>query len=84
MEGERPVISAVITMNETDGRWYVAEFPYGTAAGNAAPKELAETEGYDKLTAEEKNAVQLYAEFLQKQQKDALAQFVQFLLQKHP
>ena len=33
------VISAVITMNETDGRWYVAEFPYGTAAGNAAHEE---------------------------------------------
>ena len=49
----------------------------------AAGKDLTEMEGYDKLTEEEKNAVQLYADFLQQQQDQTLAQYIDFLVKKH-
>ena len=76
--------SAMLAFNVVDNTIYLAEFPYAKpAATTAATKQLAEMEGFDKLTAEEQNAVALYADFLQKQQNDTLKQYIDFLLQKH-
>ena len=83
---ETPVtINAMLAARVIDNTLYVAEFPYKKASEKkaAAGKDLAEMEGYDKLTEEEKNAVELYAEFLQQQQKEILAQYSDFLLKKH-
>ena len=84
-EGQRPVVNAVMTLLAADDKLYIAQFPYGTAVETkvSAGKDLTEMEGYDKLTEEEKNAVQMYAEFLQRQQNETLAQYIDFLLKKH-
>ncbi len=77
-------MSAVLTARGDGDKVYMAEFLYGTpAAGKVGGQNLAELEGFDKLTSEEQNAVSLYAEFLQKQQKETLEEYIAFLLNKH-
>ena len=76
-------VNAMMTAHVVDNTLYVAEFPYQKAGTSAAAQNLAEIEGYDKLTAEEQNAAQLYAEFLQKMQKETLKDYINFLLTKH-
>ncbi len=82
---ETPVtIHAMLAASVVDNTLYVAEFPYKKASEEkAAAQDLANLQGYGELTAEEQNAVQLYAEFLRKQQNETLEQYIDFLLKKH-
>ena len=78
------VLQAMVTVNPADNCLYLAEFPVSGVSGKAAAQDPANLEGFDRLTAEEQKAVQLYAEYLQKQQNETLAQYIDFLLKKHP
>ncbi len=84
VSGNPAVVNVMMTAQIVDNTVYMAEFAYEKAGSNtAADQKLMEIEGFDKLTAEEQNAVQLYAEFLQKQQNEQLKQYVDFLQTKH-
>ncbi len=79
----RAVLDAVMTCHVDGDTMYIAEFPYSKSAGKSgAAQDLSEIDGYSRLTEEEQNMVKLYAEFLQKQQNETLAQYIDFLLKK--
>ena len=84
VDGNPSVVNVMLVAHIADNKLYMAELAYKKAESNTVGgQNLAEVEGFDKLSAEEQSAVRLYAEFLQKQQSELLKQYVDFLQTKH-
>lgn len=74
-------VNAYITLVVIDGRAYMAE--WFKQPVQSSPKQAAqELKDIEKLTPEERNAFDTYAEFLEQQKNAQLQQYVDFLLKK--
>ena len=82
---ETPIVfNAMMTARVDGDTLYMTEFVYSTGSGNTVGGlNLAELEGFDKLSVEEQSAVKLYAEFQQQKQTEELKQYIEFLQKKH-
>ncbi len=77
--------TAYMAIRIVDNHIYMAEWPaLGTSESSAGSiQNLANLNGFNELTQDEKNAVISYADFLEKQMKDQLQQYIDFLKEKH-
>lgn len=75
--------TAILTILEEDGHIYLAEFPVENSAetqqSSVGALNLVELKGFGELSDAQKNAVILYANFLQKQQMEELEKYIDFL-----
>jgi hypothetical protein len=72
---------ALLTVSNDEGNVYITEFPAQKDGelDEVAGLSLKELKGYGELDGEKKTAVRLYAQFLVKQQKEMLEQYIEFL-----
>ena len=82
LNNETVTINAFITVVHTDGHMYMAEW-YEEDKESAAREELQGLRGYDNLTDDEKIAVNMYSDYLEKEKMDKLQPYIDFLLSKH-
>ena len=76
-------IDACLTMRVADGVAYIAGFPDASGDDGATGTKLSELAGYENLTAEDREQLRNYAEYLENQKKTELEKYIEFLVQKH-
>ena len=76
-------IDACLTVRVEDGVGYIAGFPDASGDDGATGTKLSELAGYENLTAEDREQLRNYAEYLENQKKTELEKYIEFLVQKH-
>ena len=81
-DGEKTT-EAIITIQVVDGVLYVAEFMAEKNEELAKQKEItlsvSELKGYAELSGEQKNVVNMYAQYMMQQQKKMLEEYIEFV-----
>ena len=77
--------TAYLTLRIIDNHVYMAEWPTLSSSGSSAgsTQNPMNLNGFNELTQDEQSAVSSYADFLEKQMKDQLQQYIDFLKEKH-
>ena len=76
-------VKAYLTVRFDEGHAYLTEWVVLGSSDSASTQNVAGLEGFSELTAEEKNALAVYAEYLEEQKKSQLQQFLNYMRQKH-